>query len=74
MIPLIGLLICFYVAMRGLDWVVVSKEAMHDSVFYGRVVIGILTVLGAGLFAIMLIGSSASVPSSAQSGQVDYTQ
>lgn len=74
MIPLIGLLICFYVGMRGLDWIVVSKEARHNSVYYGRAVIGILTFLGAGLFAIMLISSSAGVPSSAQSGFEDVTQ
>jgi len=63
MIPIIGLLICFYVAMRGLDWIIVSKDATHKSVFYGRVVIGVLTFLGAGLFATMLIESSASMPS-----------
>ncbi len=70
MIPTIGLLICFYVAMRGLDWIVVSKEARHNSVYYGRVVIGILTILGACFFAWALISSSASVPASPQP---DYT-
>jgi hypothetical protein len=62
MIPLIGLLICFYVGMRGLDWIVVSKEARHRSVFHGRIVIGCLTFFGAGLFAAMLVSSAASVP------------
>ena len=74
MIPLIGLLICFYVGMRGLDWVIVSKEAKHSSVFYGRIVIGLLTVFGSGVFAIMLIASSASVPNSVPSAYMDYTK
>jgi len=68
MIPTIGLLICFYVTMRGLDWIVVSKDARHTSVYYGRVVVGILTILGAGFFAYALIESSASVSTNPQSG------
>jgi hypothetical protein len=63
MIPLIGLLICFYVAMRGLDWMTVAKEAQHKSVFYGRIIIGLLTLLGAGLFAMAFITASATAPS-----------
>ena len=71
MIPIIGLLICFYVAMRGLDWMIVARDAQHKSVYYGRIVVGILTILGAGLFAALLIASSASVPSVPPA---DYTQ
>ena len=68
MIPIIGLLVCFYVAMRGVDWIIVSKEAQHSSVYYGRIVVGALTFIGAGFFALMLIASSASVPSPGQFG------
>jgi hypothetical protein len=72
MIPLIGLLIAFYVAMRGLDWINVAKEARHSSVYWGRVVIGALTFLGAGVFTILLISASASAPSLAPT--TEYTQ
>ena len=62
MIPLMGLTICFYIAMRGFDWIIVSREAQHTSTFYGRVVVGIFTVLGALIFGLMFITSSVSAP------------
>jgi hypothetical protein len=69
MIPLIGLLISFYVAMRGLDWLVVAKDARHNSVYYGRIVVGILTILGAIFFALTFI-----VSGSVASESVNYLQ
>ena len=74
MIQLIGLLVAFYVAMRGLDWIIMSTGAKHKSVNYGRVIIGGLTFLGAGFFAILLISSTADMPDSAPAGLEDYTQ
>ena len=71
MIPLIGLLICFYVGMRGIDWIVVAKEARHNSVYYGRVAIGSVTFLGAGVFAIMLISASWGVPNIPPTSYID---
>jgi hypothetical protein len=58
MIPLIGLLVSFYVAMRGVDWIVVSKEARLTSTYYGRCAVGVFTVLGAILFGSLIISSS----------------
>ncbi len=62
MLQLIGLLVCFYVAMRGFDWLIVSKEARHTSTFYGRATVGIITVLGALGFAVLLIAQGAEMP------------
>ncbi len=50
----------------------VSKEATHNSVYYGRVIIGVLTILGAGFFAVALIESSASV--STNTADYDYRE
>jgi hypothetical protein len=63
MIPLLGLTMCFYIAMRGFDWIVVSKEARLRSTFYGRVAIGVVTVLGAMIFGMLFITSSVESPS-----------
>jgi hypothetical protein len=65
MIPLMGLTICFYIAMRGLDWIIVSKEARLTSTFYGRVFVGVVTVLGAMIFGLLWLTSgidSSSYP------------
>ena len=62
MIPLMGLTICFYIAMRGFDWIIVSKEAQHLSTFYGRLAVGIVTVLGAMLFGLVWITSGVTAP------------
>lgn len=62
MIPLMGLTICFYIAMRGFDWIIVSKEARLSSTYYGRVVVGALTVLGAIVFGLMWLTSGITAP------------
>ena len=63
MIPLMGLTICFYIAMRGFDWIIVSKEARHTGTFYGRLAVGIITVLGALIFGMLWLSSGLTAPS-----------
>ena len=63
MIPMMGLTICFYIAMRGFDWIIRSKEARLTSTFYGRIVLGAVTVLGAMIFGFVWVSSGVDAPS-----------
>ena len=63
MIPMMGLTICFYIAMRGFDWIIMSREARLTSTFYGRVVLGAVTVLGAMIFGFVWVSSGVDAPS-----------
>jgi hypothetical protein len=63
MIPMMGLTICFYIAMRGFDWFIMSREARLPSTFYARVVLGAVTVLGAMIFGFYWVSSGGDAPS-----------
>ena len=63
MIPLMGLMISFYIAMRGFDWIIMSKEAQYRSTFTGRISLGVITVVGAMIFALIWLTSGSDAPS-----------
>ena len=63
MIPMMGLAICFYIAMRGFDWLIVSEEAQYKSTYYGRAAIGAIPILGAGALGLMWLSAGVDAPS-----------
>jgi hypothetical protein len=63
MIPMMGLTICFYIAMRGFDWLIVSKEAQYKGTYYGRAAVGVVTILGAAIFGLMWLSAGVDASS-----------
>ena len=55
MIQLIGLVVCFYVMMRGIDWIVVSNAAPSKDIATGRMLVGIITLVGGALCGLLML-------------------
>jgi hypothetical protein len=65
MIPLIGLLLCFYLVFKGFEIFQVgysNPQAPRGAIVIGVVAI-VASILIAGVFALLFIMSGASVPS-----------